>query len=310
MKYTTLGIMMHNTCNAACDICSVKCSPNGKKELNVDKLKEFIESCRGTGIKNVSFTGGEPFIRYDALRELISYAHERELVPSVVTNGFWAVDDNEAWAKLIELKRTGLERINISYDSHHAKFVSAENINRIIKACEKIGLPYIVAATKLRNEKVASVIDEFDPDIICLNLMISNCQPVGNAKESYREEEFSKPIRASHMSCPYDGVITICFDGKIYPCCSHYVFETNLSIGQYDKTSMPEVLYRIKNNRLLYILRNFGMDPFLDSKGVKNETDEYVSSPCEFCRRLFSANLEPYLEATTAFLRKKGIVDE
>ncbi len=308
MKYTTLGIMMHSTCNASCDICSVKCSPTRKEELDVEKLRDFIESCQNTTIQNVSFTGGEPFMRYDALCELVSYTCECGLNSSVVTNGYWAVDEKATWEKLNRLKQTGLGRINISYDSHHAKFVSHENINRIIKVSERIGLPYIVAVTKLRNEKVEEIISRFDPDIICLNLMISNCQPVGSARENYNEEEFSRPIRTEKMRCPYDGVVTIYYDGRIFPCCSHYVFETNLSVGRYDKMNMQEVLHHIKNNSLLYILRNDGIDPILSFGNQRMETEEYVSSPCELCRRLFSDSLTPYLEDVRSFLKEKGVI--
>lgn len=292
MKYTMLGIMMHGKCSAECDICSVKSSPYCNQSLDVNRLEEILISCCDTGIKNVSFTGGEPFLEYDNLKRLIECSVKNKLTPSVVTNGFWAASYDSTVQIIQELKRMGLAYINISYDKHHAKYVPHENIDYIIAACEKENLPYVIAITKLREEKVGDIIDALNKDAICLKTLITNCQPVGRAKEHFMEDAFSRTIPVNDLKCIYDGVLTIHFSGKIFPCCAHQVFDSELSVGDYRQIDVKETLHRIKNNSILYLLRNYGVNSILEMNDeIKEKFSTQVSSPCEVCAELFKCDI-------------------
>ncbi|MDD4113957.1 MAG: radical SAM protein [Herbinix sp.] len=308
MNYTILGVMMHSECNAACDICSVSCSPQCKEELNVDRIKEIIESSINTSIKYVALTGGEPFLKYERVKDLVTYTKKCGLKASVVTNGFWADSYNDTLDTLKELKELGLERINISCDHHHLKYVKMQNINNILLASDKVGLPHVVAAVKTRGEKLGGLIDQFDENIFDLKLIVAPCQPVGRAKLSYSQEDFVTPVEPRNMTCPHGGTVTIYYDGNIYPCCSHHIFDSSLSIGHYLDLNMEQILYKIKNNSLLYVLRNYGIDPLLDMNPmVKEQLDEHVSCPCEVCAKLLSGNIGGYVADVNQFLKDKTI---
>lgn len=293
MKYTMLGIMMHGKCSAECDICSVNSSPYCDQSLDVNRLEEILFSCCNTEIRNVSFTGGEPFLEYSNLMRLIQCAVKNNLKPSVVTNGFWAINYDFTVHKIRELKQAGLAFINISYDKHHAKYIPHENIDYIIAACEKENLPYVIAITKMREEKIGDILDSFHKDTICLKTIITNCQPAGRAKDNYSEDAFSNIIPIDDLKCMYDGVLTIHFSGKIFPCCAHQVFESELSIGDYRQIDVKEALYRIKNNSILYLLRNYGVNSILEmNEEVKKDIPAMVSSPCEVCAKLFMCDIQ------------------
>lgn len=308
MKYTILGIMMHRKCNARCKICSVSCSPTAKEKLDIERIKKMITSCKGTTIVNVAFTGGEPFLEYNDLCDLVSHTAKEDLSPSVVTNGFWAESYDKALEMLARLKELGLERINVSFDKYHEEYVSIDNINNIILACDNLDLPYVVSAAKIKGEKIGDLIDKFDERIISLKLMINPCQPVGNAKENFDESDFIKPIENSNLKCPYGGIITVHFDGRIFPCCAHQVFDSRLSIGSYKDMDIPEVLRRVKNNGLLYVLRNYGLNPFKEFIDQTVYADEnYISSPCEVCSELFSGEIKSKLSIVKEILTEHNI---
>lgn len=295
MEYKTLGIMMHNRCTANCDICSVECSPHCNEELSCDDMEKFIDSCVETSIKTVSMTGGEPFIRYEVLKELISHCKDKGFTPTTVTNGFWATSYEVTYAKLKELQNLGLARLNVSYDHYHAKYVDIDNIRRIVKACNSLNLPYEIAIIKCKGEKIGDIVDSFESDPGVVNFLTAPCEPVGNAKRRLNDDLFERNIKPEHLRCRYNGIIAVYFDGSIYPCCSHYIFGSKLKIGDIRKIGMPEVLYKIRNNGLLYILRNYGFDSFLHmSRAMGMALPDRVSNPCEVCKLLFSESVSEY----------------
>lgn len=294
---------MHNRCTANCDICSVECSPYCKVELSLEDMVKFIDSCVGTSIKTVSMTGGEPFIRYEVLKELIGHCKDKGFVPTTVTNGFWAVSYEETYAKLHELQKCGLARLNVSYDHYHAKFVDIQNIRNIVMVCNKLNIPFEIAMIKCKGEKIGDIVDSFPGDLGVVNFLTALCEPVGNAKKRLSEDSFERNIKTEHLHCLYNGIITVYFDGSIYPCCSHHIFGSKLKIGDIRKIGMPEVLYKIRNNGLLYILRNYGFDTFLHmSKAMGIEMPDRVSNPCEICKLLFSENVSEYSSDVKKFI--------
>ncbi len=304
MNYSTLGFVIHSKCNAECDICSESCSPLRKEKLDSTRVKQLIESSMGTTIKNIAFTGGEPFLEYDTLADYIRFAKELGFFTSVVTNGYWATTAEKTDMLLKNLINCGLGRLNISYDLHHSKYVDQENINRIIVSCKKNNLSYLVSAVKLKDEKIGSIVDGFSPECGLINFLIVPCEPAGRAKEKFPESSFAKFQRTSSMRCPYNGLLTVASDGNIYPCCAHHVFGSDLSIGHYMDLDVKQMLERIKNNSLLYILRNYGLDPLLNmNESVRSQLSEYVTSECEVCAALFKDGIDRYVNDVQKFIQ-------
>lgn len=311
MKYTTLGIVMHAECNAECDICSESCSPNRHERLDAERIKEIIDSFGDTSINTVAFTGGEPFLYYDRLIDLVRYAKQKGFSPTVVTNGFWAISDEIVEERIRELVDSGLTKLNISYDNYHKKYIAQENINRIVKQCNRYHLPYLIAVVKLKMERIGDLVDAFPVENGLINLMIVPCEPAGRAKIKFEERSFVRNTPINGQSCPYNGIITIASDGRIYPCCAHQVFGSALSIGHYSNLDADQIFYRLKNNGLLYILRNYGLDPLLEmNPSVKQELPEYVSSPCEICEKLFSNGISQYKEQVENFISQHVIQND
>lgn len=70
-----LIIQLTDRCNARCPQCGMRATePFARRSLAVDDVKRLLDAAIERGIAMVSFTGGEPFLMFDELLELITYA--------------------------------------------------------------------------------------------------------------------------------------------------------------------------------------------------------------------------------------------
>lgn len=290
MVYDTLGFTIHRICNAACSICCFSSNPMCTEKLNINRIKEYIyESKEIDEIKNIAFTGGEPFLAYDDLTDLILYATKAGKKANTVTNGFWATDYDKTYEMLYRLKKCGLDYLSISHDSYHRQFVKTENIRNILKVTTKLNIPTSLAIIKVKDEEVGKIIDDIGSNIYTASIKIGPCLPTGKAAESFSYECFDRTINRSGTRCIYSGNLAVFYDGTIYPCCSQVVAETGLGVGNFEEISLKRALYKIKNNALLYFLRNAKLDFYADYAKEKLgiRIPQYIVNPCELCSILF-----------------------
>jgi len=291
MSYDTLGFALTDKCTAACKHCCFSCSPTSNSKLDTNRVIQYItESADIPEIKNIAFTGGEVFIFYDELKDLIALSSKMGKKTSLATNGFWAVDEDAAYSKMKDLKDRGLNHISLSYDRYHGEYVKADNIKNILRTSLDLEISVSISVVKLKDERVGSLLDELGSDIYPASIKIGACMPVGEAKKSFSESSFDRTLKTRNARCPYGGSLSIMPDGKIYPCCSQVIRDTALLIGDFYKLSLSEALNKAKNNILLYFLRNRPMSFFTEYTIAElgEEYPEKVVNPCELCGLLFS----------------------
>ena len=239
--YDTLGFTIHRTCNASCSICCFSSSPSCDEKLNVDRIKEYIdESKEIQEIKTIAFTGGEPFLAYDLLIQLIQYAKHAGKKVNTVTNGFWANSYEKAYDCIAQLKECGLDYLSLSHDAYHKEYIKTENIRNILRATTTLGVP----------TSLGKIIDEIGNDIYTASVKIGPCLPVGRAKEVFKDEQYDRTIETKNAKCSYGGNLVVCYDGTIYPCCSQVIVNTGLGIGNFEDISLKEAMLKLKNNAL------------------------------------------------------------
>lgn len=138
-KINYLRVSVTDLCNLRCKYCM----PEGgilKKDhleiLSIEEMEEIIGVFEKMGITKLRFTGGEPLVK-KGLPQLIRYASKLPNINdiSITTNGILL----EEYA--YELKKAGLNRVNISLDSLNAeKFKEMSrggNLNRVLSGIEK-----------------------------------------------------------------------------------------------------------------------------------------------------------------------------
>jgi MoaA/NifB/PqqE/SkfB family radical SAM enzyme len=128
----SLVILPTYRCSAACQDCCFGSNPRVKGEISYENIIKYIDEA--TQIKSISllvFSGGEAFLLGDKLDNAIEYATNKGLRTRIVTNAYWAYDENAAFKRLKKLKDKGLTELNASTGDFHQQFVP---IDRVINA--------------------------------------------------------------------------------------------------------------------------------------------------------------------------------
>lgn len=154
VKYwTRAGLLWTYRCPARCACCYVCASPGAGGDMAVDDALAWWEGlllasphgCR------IHVGGGEPFLRYDELVDLLRRARaefgensaatppEQPFVTEAVeTNGYWADDAASVRERLVELDRLGMGRLNISADPFHQQFVPPRRVRLLARLAEEV----------------------------------------------------------------------------------------------------------------------------------------------------------------------------
>lgn len=84
-------------CNLACLHCFISCGPKNDSHsyMSVEQIREALDDARGYGVKEVYFTGGEPFL-HPEIKTLIDAT--LDVAPlSILTNGILIDDEMADW---------------------------------------------------------------------------------------------------------------------------------------------------------------------------------------------------------------------
>jgi len=147
------GILLTYRCTNECKHCMYACSPRWRSDwINLRDAKRILESISKffrrqyprdfsrVGVNlGLHFTGGEPFLNFDLLLELVKLAHELE-IPSlfVETNCFWCTNDEITEKNLYRLKEAGLNGILISANPFIVEQIPFERIDRAVRISRRI----------------------------------------------------------------------------------------------------------------------------------------------------------------------------
>ncbi len=70
-----LVIQLTDHCNARCPQCGMRATQTfARHRLPLDRVRAILDAAAARGVGAVSFTGGEPFLFFDDLVDLIGYA--------------------------------------------------------------------------------------------------------------------------------------------------------------------------------------------------------------------------------------------
>lgn len=139
--FSRAGLMLTDACNAACASCYLHCKPIEAHWMSTEMavgiwaglVRLSPHGCR------VHVTGGEPFIDYGRLIEILRAAKKEELrADSVETNGVWATDDAIIRERLGALNDAGMRCLAISADPFHQEFVPIERVRRLAATAKDI----------------------------------------------------------------------------------------------------------------------------------------------------------------------------
>lgn len=131
-------------CIFECDHCFVFSGPGSPdRTFKLSEIRAVLEEAQKIGtVDTVYFEGGEAFLAYPLLLESIRLAREMGFAVGIVTNAYFATDDENAELWLRPLVELGISDLSLSDDAFH--FGGFEAINaaqRAHRAAEALGLP-------------------------------------------------------------------------------------------------------------------------------------------------------------------------
>ncbi len=136
------GVITNYSCTSACRHCLYKCSPRRTKNyLDVAAAETIFQTVRRLGCRSVHIGGGEPFLKPDALGDVLDAALRSGVsVEYVETNSSWFTDMDAAVALLRDLAAKGLSTLLISISPFHNEFIPFAKVQGVTKACRIAGI--------------------------------------------------------------------------------------------------------------------------------------------------------------------------
>jgi MoaA/NifB/PqqE/SkfB family radical SAM enzyme len=140
--WRSAGLLLTYKCNCACEFCYYNCGPAKGGLMSAETAVSTWQSLKtlvGDGAR-VHITGGEPFLYWDHLREVLQAAKNERLgkVDLIETNGFWATSEKIAAQRLKRLDELGMDRLKISTDPFHQEYVGVEPVRRLAQVASDI----------------------------------------------------------------------------------------------------------------------------------------------------------------------------
>jgi hypothetical protein len=109
--------------------------------LTLPQLKEVFHQAVEVGtIEEIYFEGGEAFLYYPLLLEGVRLATELGFSTGIVSNGYWATSEEDAFLWLKPLADAGLKTIEVSSDLFHADKIETLESQRVLSVAPTLGL--------------------------------------------------------------------------------------------------------------------------------------------------------------------------
>lgn len=309
MNYNTIGISISKQCTAKCKICCVSANMCESDELSERQIEYYLQDLKDIdSIKMVCFSGGEVFLKYEKLLQLVKYVNKCSKQVAVVTNCFWAYDQESTYSKLKRLSDNGLNELTISYDVFHEEYIEILNIKNVITVCHKLNIPVSIQTVILNHSKNEEWINKLGCQLQDVKINYVPAYPVGNAEKNFAYEHFIRNTKKKGLFCRKNGSFSIEADGTIYPCCSPYIVKTALIIGNiHDNITLMDTYEKLEKHMILFMLRNYGFDFFVNVAAKLNiEVPDKLIASCELCAIFFNKNnIKKFIPYIKQFLVKR-----
>jgi hypothetical protein len=303
-----------SACNLRCSHCTV--TPE-RTRLPVAAALRFLDSCRGTPVERIGFTGGEPFL-YPSFLEAVSGRVVRLglLFDRITTNAAWFKTTSELRTALTRLRDKGFDgSFGVSLDAFHGSSAAkpAAFIRTAAEIWNRPDVASVVSVRGAREEETkalwaalaraleARVVVRQGRRIIvseALFIPVSEIDlvPLGRAAgliNPWRGEWFKEDF------CRGPGhVFYVLPDGTVKPCCGYATDEARLTIGNIKRHTAAELLANAAANDYVRAVFEIGL-----TRIRKRLIERGMSFPgrtpnhCLFCHHILTAVPRPALDA-------------
>jgi hypothetical protein len=278
-------LMVTARCNAACEHCSTSCGPYRTEQLPRETMLALIRdaaSLAGTERLEISITGGEPFLDFALLREIVAYGTARGAHMSCVSNAYWATSTEKATSLLSQMQAAGLRLIAFSTSPFHQRFVPAQRVQRALGAAQALGLARVLKYVKTRSDP------QDDAAIVAWGTS-AGAQDVLRQGAELPQSEYARTPGLPRGRCP-GAVLNISEEGTAYTCCTPGAITKFLALGTVSSgfASLHDAFYLGGKQQ---ILRRYGPSYFarrIAAEGLGGRLRKSYTSVCELCTHIAS----------------------
>ncbi len=299
LSYNGLVVENTNICNAKCKMCYQSSGPEGSEVFGKAKLdSQTILRCikEAATIDTVKsrfhLAGGEAFLYLEEsllfFQEANKYNYENI---STTTNAFWAKNRDNAIKICKQLRDSGLDSMEISWDYWHQEFISAEAINNALEACSIVGIDTTLRVLTNKNHNIQEALSMLNPKATKTLAQITS-GPVfstGRALKELNKNDFYESRAPLNDSCHKSLNLTINSFGNVFPCCAGFDQTQNYIVGNVKKESLKDIVTYMNNDPLIRKIVFSGIQslvPILEKEGHKIG-DQY-NNICHLCWTIFS----------------------
>jgi MoaA/NifB/PqqE/SkfB family radical SAM enzyme len=293
LRYHSLVLIPSDHCNISCRHCAPECGPAVRHPWDVQLLERSItEAARIPNLrKNIHFAGGEPFLYFAQMLQLARHAHRHRFHCSIVTNGFWGVNETRAAGMIASLVEQGLRRVEISVDHFHLEFLPARTIRQALAILKRAGVFVCMRVVTTRKHQVDETLRQFTPDDLDgVEVNASGLIPTGRAVREVDANEYYASPEGAYGSCSGFLNLTIRPDGNVGPCCAGGESTPSLSLGNVHSAPLDAIVKDAEQNLFLKQVVEEGPSSFFEplrNAGLEHKIRSEYTSICQACSELF-----------------------
>ncbi|MBN2520393.1 MAG: radical SAM protein [Bacteroidales bacterium] len=148
------GLITNYYCTSKCSHCLYACSPSwDKKYIDKQCALDSFRIIKRLNCNSVHIGGGEPFLNFDGLKDVISAANEACIkIEYIETNSSWFTSSEDAFLKLNEIKQLGVNALLLSMSPFHNQHIPFNKVKGLMEACRKSGVSIIPWIEEFFNE--------------------------------------------------------------------------------------------------------------------------------------------------------------
>jgi hypothetical protein len=258
--FNHLILQITDACPLQCAYCCVESGPWRVTSMELEDALSYLRQAKALNPDTfLSFTGGEPFVRFALMRDIARAAHELGMWHTTITSAVWCKTRDFARGKLAELQRYGLRTISISYDSFHEPWVTPERIKNCIAASADLGLTVLVAGSVTRDSKGArDLLGDWPDQFPTVRVEDGPVQPSGRGALIPLDSLLVETWGEANLACPVTTDLLIRTDGMTYPCCSTGGDYDYLILGNARETPLAELRSRAEHSLWFRIITTEG----------------------------------------------------
>lgn len=141
MKLSGLHLLLTYQCNLECDHCFVWGSPWQSGTMTLHNVRRILQQAADLDtVEWIYFEGGEPFLYYAVLLSSVRAAASMGFQVGIVSNGYWATDEEDALACLRPFAGL-IQDLSISSDSYHGGEKFSPQAKNATVAAKQLRIP-------------------------------------------------------------------------------------------------------------------------------------------------------------------------